>query len=174
MMGWLTSKLGGALSSGTAIAAIVAAAFGGLYKCESQKVERTEMVKQGLERSLAVAQAELDNAAAINRGALRAAELASQELERQKLIAAAEAKKSRQRLDAFNALNRKISNVTENPPVPDAIELVLESVRMRGPVPGASGAPASGADQGGDKGAADPSGHVVPPGTDPAPEATGS
>lgn len=94
----------------------------------------------------------------------------TREVERQKIIAAAEAKKSRQRLDAYNALARKINNVTENPPVPDAIELVLD--RMRSAVPGAPGADR--AHENGIEGeAADPRPNL-PTGTDPAPEAPGS
>lgn len=93
--------------------------------------------------SLSMAEAELQNAEAVNKAALDTVAKQASEVQRQKLIAAAEAKKSRQRLDAFNALNRKIGNVptSENVPVSSHIELLLDSVRMRGAVPGPGSRP---------------------------------
>lgn len=90
----------------------------------------------------------------------------AREVERQKLIAAAEAKKSRQRLDAFNALNRKINNVPndQNVPVPPAVELFLDE--LRGAIPG-SGSGADSADKDASDGAAPASGGGVPAATTP-------
>lgn len=90
----------------------------------------------------------------------------AREVERQKLIAAAEAKKSRQRLDAFNALNRKINNVPndQNVPVPPAVELFLDE--LRGAIPG-SGPGADSADKDASDGASPASGGGVPAATAP-------
>lgn len=81
------------------------------------------------------------------------------ELERQKAIAAAAKKKADDRLRENNLLRRNIQNVTENPPVPDAIERVLDG--MRGAVPGPGQAP-GGADESGTSGASDTSGPSLP------------
>lgn len=87
------------------------------------------------------------------------------ELERQKAIAAAAKKKADDRLRENNLLRRNIQNVTENPPVPDAIERVLDG--MRSAVDGSGPAPGS-ADESGTSGASDTSGPEVPAETTPS------
>lgn len=81
------------------------------------------------------------------------------ELERQKAIAAAAKKKADDRLRENNLLRRNIQNVTENPPVPDAIERVLDG--MRSAVDGSGPAP-GGADESGASGTADPGRSSLP------------
>lgn len=105
----------------------------------------------------------LDTTEALNQ---QIADLTAQ-VDRQKAIAAAEAKKSRQRLDAFNALARKIANAPndENVPVPAPVEHVLDAARLRGAVP-RDGSPDS-ANEDADDGAADTSGRDVPAAAEP-------
>lgn len=81
-------------------------------------------------------------------------------------------KKSRDRLKAFNDLNRKIGNVKDNSPIPDALELKLDDVRVRSAVPRDAGKDS--ADKAANGGEAGPSGDGVSPGADPAPEAPGA
>lgn len=81
-------------------------------------------------------------------------------------------KKSRERLKAFNELNRKIGNVKDNSPIPDALELKLDDVRVRSAVPRDAGKDS--ADKAANGGEAAPAGDGVSPGTDPAPEAPGA
>lgn len=147
------------------IAAIIAALVAA-YKWKDIEVDRAKLEIEGVRKSNAMLETELRDAASVNAGALHAAEIASREIERQKLIAAAEAKKSRQRLDAFNALNRKISNVptSENVPVSDHIEHVLDELRSA--VPG-GGQAADRPNEGGTGGAPDPAGHELPAETAP-------
>lgn len=104
----------------------------------------------------------------VTQSALQQVATLTREVERQKAIAAAEAKKSRQRLDAFNALNRKIGNVptSENVPVSSHIESVLDSVRSAVP----RDTSADGADKDGVDGNAGPDRPNVPAEADPAPE----
>lgn len=161
MMGWITGKLGGVLSSGTAIAAIVAAAFGGLYKCESQKVERAELQRQGLERSLAQAEKEITDAAAIAKHNKAVADAFKHESERQLGEMRALEKKAAARLRENNDLRRKINNVPDNPPIHDALELAIDAARLRGAVPRDAGKDGNGDETGGSE-AADPAGRDVP------------
>lgn len=127
------------------------------------------------EARTAIAKAECvtDLADDVTQSALQQVTTLTAEVARQKAIAAAEAKKSRQRLDAYNALNRKIANVPtiENVPVSSHIESVLDSVR--GSVPGVEPAP-GGANESGDSGAADVAGRDLSTEAVTAPEAPGS
>ena len=147
------------------ILSIVVAVLFGLYKWEGYKAASAKAEIEGVRKSLVMAEQELRNAASINRGALLAAENASKEAERQAQIAQAAAKKSQDRLRENNLLRRNIQNVTENPPVPDAIERVLDG--MRSAVDGSGPAPGS-ADESGTSGASDTSGPEVPAETTPS------
>lgn len=91
----------------------------------------------------------------------------TREVERQKIIAAAAEKKSRDRLAAYNALNRKIGNVptSQNVPVSDHLESVLDAQRVRGSVPGPTGTDRP--DQDGTDGKTDPTGRDVSPAPEP-------
>jgi hypothetical protein len=129
-----------------AILSIVVVGLFGLYKWEGHKARAARLEVEGVRKSLALADSELRNAEAVNRGALLAAENAAREAQRQAQIAADAEKKSRDRLRENNLLRRNIQNVTENPPVSDSLELVLDSLRVRGSVPG-NGSPTSGADR---------------------------
>lgn len=149
--------------------AVIVGVLWGAYKWEKHKVASAELKAVGITKSLTLAINELDDAARINKSALD--ELASQarEVERQKLIAAAEAKKSRQRLDAFNALNRKIGNVptSENVPVSNHLELLLDAQRVRGAVAEPSGSTADSSNESGVSGTSGPLGPVVSPTASP-------
>ncbi len=101
----------------------------------------------------------------VNKAALGQIASLTAELERQKGIAAAAKKKADDRLRENNLLRRNIQNVTENPPVPDAIERVLDG--MRGAVSGNGPAP-GGADESGASGTAPASGPPLPPEAAPA------
>lgn len=154
------------------IFALIVAAAVGWGTWQKQKAANAKLEAEAIRASLSMAEAELQQVATLANHNKTVADSYKHEVIRQREIAAAEAKKSRQRLDAFNALNRKIANVTDNPPVPDAIELVLESVRLRGPVPGAPGADDGHKDRSG--GEAGVAGRDVPAGTVPTAEAPGS
>lgn len=149
---------------GTALVAALAVGYA-KWTERGAKVDKAEA-----RTAIAKAECVTDLADDVTQSALQQVTTLTAEVARQKAIAAAEAKKSRQRLDAYNALNRKINNVPENPPVPDAIELVLD--RMRSAVPGTTGTDR--AHENGSEGeAADPRPNL-PAGTEPAPEAPGS
>lgn len=91
----------------------------------------------------------------------------TREVERQKIIAAAAEKKSRDRLAAYNALNRKIGNVptSQNVPVSDHLESVLDAQRVRGSVSGPTGTDRP--DQDRNDGKTDPAGRDVSPAPEP-------
>jgi len=146
----------------TVLLAIAIGVVFGFWKWEGYKRTQAETYAEGVKKSLTMAQAELDRAASINRGALLAAENASKEAARQAKIAQAAAKKSQDRLRENNLLRRNIQNVTDNPPVPDSIELVLDALRVRGAVPGPNEA-TSGTDESGNEGEASPDRPVVQP-----------
>lgn len=137
---------------------------------QKQKASNAKLETVAVRASLSMAEVELKNAEAVNKAALDTVAKVSTEVERQRLIAAAEARKSRQRLDAFNALNRKIGNVptTENVPVSNHLELVLD--QLRSPVAG-SGSGADRVDETGDTSDAGPLGPVVSPEAPTASEA---
>jgi hypothetical protein len=153
--------------------ALAVAVLFGLYKWEGYKTKTAKAEAEAVRRSLAMAETEIKNAAATADYNKAVADGFMAEAARQRNIAAAEAKKSRQRLDAFNALNRKIGNVQDNPPVPDAIELNLDAARMRGAVPGPGQAP-GGADEGGAGENAGAAGRDVPGAPEAASEAPGA
>jgi hypothetical protein len=149
------------------IAAIFAVVIG-YATWQKQKADNAKLETKAVRASLTMAEVELQNAEVVNKTALDAIAAQAREVERQKLIAAAEAKKSRERLNAYNALNRKIGNVpaSENVPVSSHLELLLDSERMRGVVPGDRSRPDS-ADEGVNSGEAGPSGHDLPAETPP-------
>ena len=132
---WLRSLLNPYVILGVAIACLF-----GLWKWEKRKTTALKTEAAALQKSVNMAEIELQNAEAINKSALDAVAQQAREVERQKLIAAAEAKKSRERLNAFNALNRKIGNVepSQNVPVSDHVQSVLDAIsdELRGVVPG--------------------------------------
>ena len=146
----------------------IALAFGalfGAYKLEGYRVKAAATKIEGLTKSLNMAEFELQDAAETAAHNKSVADSFKEEVMRQKSIIAAEAKKSRERLAAFNALNRKIGNVppSENVPVSNHLELVLDE--LRSPVAG-SGPPADSPDETGDGGKAENSGGNLPPKTD--------
>ena len=149
---------------GTALVAALAIGWA-KWVDQGAKVDKAE-ARTAIVRAECATNTAVDTTDALNQ---QIADL-TREVERQKIIAASAEKKSRDRLAAYNALNRKINNVPENPPVPDAIEFVLD--RMRG---AASGSPGTDRveEDGVDGNPAD-LGRDVSSGTDPAPEAPGS
>jgi hypothetical protein len=147
------------------VLSIVVAVLFGLYKWEGHKAKAAKLEVEGVRKSLALADSELRNAEAVNRGALLAAENATKEAERQALIAQAAAKKSQDRLRENNLLRKDIQNVKDNPPVSDGLELVLDSLRMRGTVPGPNGQGSGRVDEGGGEGEASADSGGVPAGT---------
>ena len=161
---WLRSLLNPYVILGVAIACLF-----GLWKWEKRKTTALKTEAAALQKSVNMAEIELQNAEAINKSALDAVAQQAREVERQKLIAAAEAKKSRERLNAFNALNRKIGNVptSENVPVSNHLELLLDSERMRGPVAGDGPRPDS-SDEGVNGDNSGSVGHDLPPETAPS------
>ena len=150
-----------------AILAVVVGVLFGLYKWEGYKTARAKAEVEGVRKSLVMAEQELRNAESVNRGALLAAENAAKEAERQAQIAQAAAKKSQDRLRENNLLRKDIQNAKDNPPVPDAIELIIDAQRVRGAVPGNGPAP-SGADESGNAGKADTGRPEVSPEAVPA------
>lgn len=150
-------------------AAVVVAVAVGYAKWTSKTAE---VATGKAETAIVKAECSTNIADEVTQSALSQVASLTREVERQKLIAAAEAKKSRQRLDAFNALNRKINNVPndQNVPVSAHIEHVLDE--LRSPVSGGAGTGSS--DQGGNGGASDLAGRDVSPEAKPAPEAPGS
>lgn len=118
------------------------------------------------EARTAIAKAECvtDLADDVTQSALKQVTTLTAEVERQKRIAADEAKKSQDRLRENNELRRKINNATENPPIPDAAEFALD--RLRGAIPGAAGADRT--HENGTEGEAGDLGGPLPPATEPA------
>lgn len=159
---WLSRLLNPYVILGVAIACLF-----GLWKWEKRKTAAVKVEVAALQKSVSMAEVELQNAEAINKNALDQLASQAREVERQKLIAAAEAKKSRERLNAFNALNRKIGNVptSENVPVSDHLELLLDE--LRSPVAGNGGSPADSADESRNENDPGPLGPNVSPTTTP-------
>lgn len=92
------------------------------------------------EVAIVKAECTTNTAEEINRSALGQIARLTSEVNKQRETIAALDKKSNDRLRENNELRRKISNAKDNPPVPDAIESVLEFDRLRSSVPGATGA----------------------------------
>jgi hypothetical protein len=153
------------------IALIVAAAVGwGTW--QQQLREKADLKVEAREASLAMAEGEIERVAKVADHNKAVAEGFRDEVSRQREIAAAKEKKAADRLRENNELRRKISNATENPPVPDAIELVLDSIRLRSAVPGTPGTDDGDKDRSG--GEADSAGRDVSAGPEPAAETPGS
>lgn len=153
------------------IALVVAAAVGwGGW----QKIQRNnaQLEAEAVRASLVMAEKEAQDAATIAKHNKTVADSYKDEVIRQREIAAEAKAKERLAWMARDKLKKDIANVTENPPVPDAIELVLESVRLRSAVSGTPGAPDGDEDR--DNGEAGVSGRDVSASPDPAAEAPGS
>ncbi len=147
------------------VLSVVVAVLFGLYKWEGHKARALKDQAEHAIGEKAKLAEKLKDAATYNDGLKAILEMAAKEAERQALIAAAEAKKSRDRLRENNLLRKDIQNVTENPPVPLAIERVLDGMRSA-----VAGNGDGGADQGGNEGAANPDRPEVPAEANPAPE----
>ena len=138
--------------------ALVAALAVGYAKWTEQGAKvKTSKAETAIARAECSTNAAVDTTEALNQ---QITDL-TREVERQKIIAAAAEKKSRDRLAAYNALNRKIGNVptSQNVPVSDHLESVLDAQRVRGAVPGPTGTDRS--DQNGNDGKTDPAGRDV-------------
>ena len=135
---------------GTALVAALAIGYA-KWVDQGAKVDKAE-ARTAIVRAECATNTAVDTTEALNQ---QIADL-TREVERQRIIAASAEKKSRQRLDAFNALNRKIGNVPndENVPVPAPVELFFDELRRV--VPG-DGSSADSADENGNDRKADPS-----------------
>jgi hypothetical protein len=159
--------LGRAIGNQYVILGLVVLALFGAYKWKAHQLNAAKKEAEGVRKSLVLAQKELEAAGKINQGALDALAATKAEAQRQAAIAAAAEKKSRDRLRENNLLRKDIQNVTENPPVPAAIERVLDG--MRAAVDG-RGPTADRVDQNPVGGTPDPDRPEVPTETNPAPE----
>lgn len=148
--------------------------IGGLALVTALSVGYAKWNEQGAkvdkaEARTAIAKAECvtDLADDVTQSALQQVTSLTAEVARQKAIAAAEAKKSQDRLRENNELRRKIANVPndENVPVPSALEHVLDAARVRGAVSRDAGA--DGVDKDADDGAAGDSRRELPPAPEP-------
>ena len=144
--------------SGGAILAV--AVIYGLWTFDSRA--KTEQLKAA-DLFIGVVQKDVAKAKAVNAEKEAAIKQLKDSVEDQKKAAADNAKKARAIAAQRDQLQRKIANApaSENVPIPDVLELVIDGLRR--PVAG-SGEPAadsSSSDQGGD--AAAPAGPVVPP-----------
>jgi phage repressor protein C with HTH and peptisase S24 domain len=158
-MSWLAGMAGKAATNGYVILAVAVAIFAGLWKWEQRKVERAELAAKGLERSLAQAEKEITDTAAIAKHNKDVADSFKSYAEEQMRERRALEKKSADRLRENNDLRRKISNVPtdQNVPVSNHIESVLDAQRVRGAVSGGAGADGDGDKARGSE-AADPAG----------------
>ena len=148
------------------VLSIVVAVLFGLYKWEGHKAKAAKLEVEGVRKSLALADSELRNAEAVNRGALLAAENAAREAQRQAQIAADAEKKSRDRLRENNQLRKEIANAQDDSSVSSTIERIFDE--LRGAVPGPGGQTSGSSDEGSSGEAANPDGGGVPATTDPA------
>lgn len=155
--------------------ALLAIAFGvlfGLYKWRGESMKDAEARLDAAKQSVAMAEDEIARVAKIANHNKDLVDAWQAHVEFQKGEAAKLKKKADDRLRENNELRRKINDATENPPVPDAIELVLDSIRLRSAVPGTPGADDGDKDRGG--GEADSDRDEVPGATAPAAETPGS
>lgn len=106
----------------------------------------TEAREARAETATVAAECATSTAETVNESTLRQIADLQAEVDRQKALRAEAEAKSRDRLRENNLLRKGIQSVKDNPPVSDSLELVLDSLRVRGSVPG-NGSPASGADQ---------------------------
>ena len=162
------SNVVGLLTNKILWAVLAFGALWGAYKYEGWKVKAAAVKVEALQKSLNMAEFELQDAAETAKHNADLAKSFKNEVMRQKTIIAAEAKKSRERLNAYNALNRKIGNVptSENVPVSSHIEHVLDE--LRSPVAGPGSQPNSADEAGGDGAPDTAGGDAVPPFTSPA------
>lgn len=156
------------MNQGIAIMAVFVALAVGWGTWQKMNAANAKLETKAVRASLTMAEAELQDAAALNADEARKRKDAEAAAKAQAKLAADRAAAERLAWSRVNKLKTEIANVKENPPVPSSIELVLD--RLRGAVPGPSGSPADRVDENGDAGTTpvDPNG--VPPSTDTATE----
>lgn len=164
--------IGRAVGNKYVIVGVIVMVALGAWKWRGEQLRVAKLEAEAIRASLAVAEDEAQRNADTAKHNKAVADGFRDEVARQRKIAEAKEKKALDRLRENNELRRKINDATENPPVPDAIELVLDSIRLRSPVPGEAGADDGDKDRSG--GEADSSGRDVPAGPEPAAEAPGS
>ena len=144
--------------SGGALLAV--AVIYGLWTFDSRA--KTEQLKAA-DLFIGVVQNDVRKAKAVNEEKEAAIEQLKASVEGQKKAAADNAKKARAIAAQRDQLQRKIANApaSENVPIPDVLELVIDGLRRPVAGPGEPAADGSGSDEGGD--AAAPAGSVVPP-----------
>lgn len=118
------------------IMAVIVAAAVGWGTWQKQIASNAKLEVKAVRASLSMAEKELEDAAAINRGALKAAEIAAADAAAQAKIAADTRAKERLAWIRLEKLKKEIGNVptSENVPVSSHIEHVLDE--LRSPVAG--------------------------------------
>lgn len=131
---WLRSLLNPYVILGVAIACLF-----GLWKWEKRKTLAAKQEVVAAEQAKAELKANLEKAAAYNKTLKDSLDMQEQDAEEQ--AAAAKAARDKERLAwiRLDKLKKEIANATDNPPIPDALESVLDAYRLRSAVPGTSG-----------------------------------
>lgn len=128
--------------------ALIVGALWGAYKWEGHKVKAARAELAAALEAKGKVVSDLMKAETYNKGLKDSLEMANEEALRQADIAAERARKERLAWIRLEQLKKDVANATDNAPVPDAVELLLDS--LRSPVPGPGDADADGSEDDGE------------------------
>lgn len=126
---------------------------------QKQKVAQAKAELAVVVEQKAAAIAKLKDAAQYTGTLKRSLEMQAEDAEEQARAADAARAKERLAWIRLDKLKKEINSATDNPPIPDALESVLDAYRLRSAVPGDAGNDS--ADERGDAGTEDPLGPKV-------------
>lgn len=135
----MMALIGRAIGNKYVIVGVLAASILAWGAWQKHKAIEAKTKIEGLTKSLNLAQSELDNSVSVADHNKAVADARNAEAARQAGIVAEANKKARDRLAENNKLRKAIANATDNPPIPDALERVLDAYRVRSAVPGTTG-----------------------------------
>lgn len=130
------SAITGLLSNKILWIALVFGALWGAYKWEGYKVKAVRAELAAAIEAKGKIISDLMKAETTNKGLKGSLDLQAEDAEMQARAADQARAKERLAWQRLNKLQKEIANATDNPPIPDALESILDAYRVRSAVPG--------------------------------------